>query len=63
LEVFQEIERQFGVHVSVFEGIGGLFTGEFEKSDLNIAMNVVCSTMGLKYEVNESQGEVIVSIK
>jgi transmembrane sensor len=63
MEVFSEIERQFGVRINGQGDLQGLFTGEFERSNLISALDVVCSTMGLNYQVNELQGEVLVSTK
>ncbi len=63
MEVFSEIERQFGVRITGQGDLQGLFTGEFERSNLISALDVVCSTMGLNYQVNELQREVLVSTK
>jgi ferric-dicitrate binding protein FerR (iron transport regulator) len=51
-EVFEELERQFGIEINSTLKDAGLFTGEFERTDLESALEVVCNTMGLTYELD-----------
>lgn len=51
-EVFEELERQFGIEIDNKVEAAGLFTGEFERTDLESALEVVCNTMGLTYELD-----------
>ena len=50
--VFEEIARQFNLEIEVQADIAGLtFTGRFTDSDLNKALEAVCLSSGLKYQV------------
>ena len=51
--VVKELERQFGVEVTLAEGIEDLkYTGLFEKGDLNEALDLIMWPRHLKAEVN-----------
>ncbi len=51
-EVFAEIERQFDVRIISTKDLSRLpFTGQFERTTINEALDIVCLTSGLSYTV------------
>lgn len=60
--VFDEIERQFGVSIQRPQMDGMLFTGEFDSSDLETALTVICQPMGMEYQVNDNS-QIVVTLK
>ena len=59
-EVFDELERQFGITINTQVKEAGLFTGEFDRTDLESALEVVCNTMGLTYVLDTEGMTVLV---
>jgi len=59
-EVFEELERQFGIAIDQGSPEDGLFTGEFDRTDLESALEVVCNTMGFAYELDSERMKVTV---
>jgi len=58
--VFEEIARQFNLEIEVQADIADLtFTGRFTDSDLNRAMEAVCLSSGLKYQVTSGSTIII----
>jgi len=51
--VFEELERQFGVTVLAKDSEKGRFTGEFSAEDLDTALRVICGPMDMDYRVDE----------
>ena len=49
-EVFQEIERQYGIQILTPGLSGRTFTGRFPHDNLEVALKAVCEAMGLKYQ-------------
>ena len=48
-EVLDEVSRQFDVEIA-HEGLDGMrFTGYFESTDLETALGIICSPMGLEF--------------
>ncbi|NND93829.1 MAG: hypothetical protein HKN45_03135 [Flavobacteriales bacterium] len=60
--VFDELERQFGVDVKANDIEGRYFTGQFNSTDLEAALTVICQPMGLDYAINEDL-EIVVTSK
>lgn len=59
-EVFAEIEAYYGKEIRYEKGIEGKkFSGVFNKGELKNVLEIVCSSMGLSYEIRDS--EVIVT--
>lgn len=49
--VFEEVERQYGVHIQVQGQLDFLYTGNFKRSrSADDVMNMICRPMGLSYE-------------
>lgn len=53
--VFEEIERQFNVEISLPNLKERYFTGRFSNKDLNKALETVCLSMGLKYSIVDNK--------
>ena len=60
--VLSELERQFDVQISANGTEELLYTGEFNKNDLETALMVVCGPMGLDYSI-EAQDQVTITLK
>ncbi len=60
LQVFKEIERQYGIHIEASIDDKSLYTGNFTK-DQNVEeiLEYVCPALGLKY-IRKSAGEYLV---
>ncbi len=60
IQVFEEIARQFNVEIEVQADIPDLtFTGRFTDSDLKRAIEAVCLSSGLKYQVKNQSTFII----
>jgi transmembrane sensor len=57
-DVFKEIERQFNVEIVYSSSENRLYTGYFNKKDLNDALRLVCIPMEVNYSVNERTIEI-----
>jgi transmembrane sensor len=53
--IFEEIERQFKVEVTVSENETRGYTGSFTNKDLKEALDIICIPMGLKYEIENNK--------
>ncbi len=60
--VLDEIERQFAVTVERPDLNGMIFTGEFDSSDLETALTVVCQPMGLEYRMTNNS-QIVLTLK
>jgi len=60
-QVFQEVERQYGVKIIRPNIQDRIFTGSFKKLDLKDVMSIICEPMGLSFNI-EQNGSVIVDI-
>ena len=54
VSIFAEIERQFGVSVDYKGDLKRKITVSFSNKNLDEALDVVCSPMGLKYEIEKN---------
>jgi transmembrane sensor len=59
VSIFDEIERQFNVSIENNGLEGRYFTGNFPNKNLTEALDIVCSTMDLKYEIQKNRKVVI----
>lgn len=59
VSIFDEIERQFNVSIESSGLKGRIFTGNFSNKNLNEALDVVCSTMDMKYEIRKNRKVVV----
>ena len=59
-EVFQEMERQYGIEILTPALSGRTFTGRFPNDNLEVALKAVCEAMGLEYQVLD-RGRVQIS--
>jgi len=57
--VFDEVERQFGVTITLDDIGERFYTGEFNSSDLETALVVICEPMGLNYELTDTMDIVV----
>jgi ferric-dicitrate binding protein FerR (iron transport regulator) len=60
--VFEVIERQFAVDVKSIGLEQRSFTGEFDSSDLETALTVICQPMGLEYQIKDNS-EIVITLK
>jgi ferric-dicitrate binding protein FerR (iron transport regulator) len=61
LQVFHEIERQYGVKINAQPDTYSLYTGNFTKDQsVEETLSYVCPALGLKY-VRQSSGEYLIS--
>lgn len=60
LEVFREIERQYGIEIRAPGLPGRTFTGRFPHDNLEVALQAVCGAMGLEYQILDD-GKVQIS--
>ena len=54
IEVINELERQFDIEIKYDESIKNVkgYTGGFKHDDLNLALQVVCSSINYEYKIN-----------
>ena len=57
--VFDEVEREFGVDIQAQGAEQELFSGEFESTDLETAMTVICQPLGLEFDISEDRQIVV----
>ena len=50
-EVFNEFERQFDVRIDVGNIEGRVYTGHYKKGNMIEALDLICTPMGLSYEI------------
>lgn len=60
--VFEELERQFAVDVISTGLEQRSFTGEFDSSDLETALTVICQPMGLEYQIKDNS-QIVITLK
>lgn len=60
--VLEELERQFAVEIDHPDVSGLVYSGEFDTRDLNTALQVVCSPMGMQYDL-DSELNVSITFK
>lgn len=58
-----EISRQFGVKMQTSKVIDQSYTGLFKNGDLEVALDLVCLPLGLKYSISEQEGVQVVTIE
>ena len=62
--VFDEIERQFDIKIDFFNiDLQRQFTGSFPHSDLELALERICSSMGLSYQLKSNGKKVEIRTK
>ncbi len=58
-EVFKELRRQYGIKIQAGKVGDKIFTGYFIKSDLEVALSMVCEPLNLSYEILDDQKVLI----
>jgi len=61
-EVFDEIERQFGVEI-LDPPLNKTFSGAFSHNDLESAVRTVCKVLSLNCEVKPTEKKVLVNLE